>query len=354
LKRVLLIRLDKIGDLISTMCVDQSEVLNNCEVHWVIAKGLGFIPNNSEPERKFLELSKEDWKVSLQTLISFIKEFKPEVAVSFQAPWWVNYALWITKVPVRAGVQSQWHSFLFLNKGLRQRRSRATQHEADYNFDLLRFALNQKNDSRPATPILKLKASDNKALLEKYKLTQNNYVTVHPGMAGSALNWPIKNYIELIEKIRTTTTVVITGTAADEPFLKEIKEHFKNDLTIDSNKNLAAYLGENNISADMTNAKLPLINLQGALSATELFTILKNSKAVVVPSTGVAHMAASLGAKTLGLYSPVRVQHPRRWAARGPYVKIFVSGNELPPYDKAMEEITVTDVLAAISDSKQQ
>lgn len=320
------------------MCVDQSEGLNNCDVHWVIAKGLGFIPNNAEPQRKFLELSKDDWKISLKALIAFIRDFKPEVAVSFQAPWWVNYALWITKVPVRAGVQSQWHSFIFLNKGLRQRRSRATQHEADYNFDLLRFALNKQNDPRPATPILKLKASDNKALLEKYKLIQNGYVTVHPGMAGSALNWPIKNYIELIEKVRRTTRVVITGTAADEPFLKDIKEHFKNDLEIDA------------IAATY---KLPLINLQGALSATELFTILKNSKAVVVPSTGVAHMAASLDAKTLGLYSPIRVQHPRRWAARGSHVKIFVSENELPPYEQAMEDITVTDVLAAISDSKE-
>lgn len=322
MKRILLIRLDKIGDLISTMCVDQADLLKNCDVRWVISKGLEFVPDHAEPQRKYIELSKEDWKTSLQTLRKFIRDFKPEVAVSFQAPWWVAYSLWAEGVPVRAGVKSQWHSFLFLNKGLRQRRSLATQHEADYNFDLLRYALND-DSLRPATPILKLNAPENPELLKKYSLIAKNYVVIHPGMAGSALNWPTKNYIELIEKISPRTQVVLTGTAADEPFLKEIKKHFAN--------------------------RPQVLSLQNLLKAPELFTILKNAKAVIVPSTGVAHMAASLGTPTLGLYSPIRVQHPRRWAARGEKIQIFVSQNENPPYDNAMEEITVDDLLRALS-----
>ncbi len=319
---MLLIRLDKIGDLISTMCVDQTELLKGCDVRWVISKGLGFVPDHAEPQRTYIELSKEDWKTSLKALREFIREFKPEVAVSFQAPWWVAYALWTEGVPVRAGVKSQWHSFLFLNKGLRQRRSLATQHEADYNFDLLRYALND-NSPRPATPILKLKAPNNPELLQKYGLHPQNYVVVHPGMAGSALNWPTANYIQLIEKVAPSTQVVLTGTPADEPFLKDIKAHFARNPKV--------------------------LSLQNLLKASELFTVLKNAKVVVVPSTGVAHMAASLGVPTLGLYSPIRVQHPRRWAARGEKIQIFVSQNENPPYDKAMEEIKVEDLLKAIS-----
>lgn len=321
MKKVLLIRLDKIGDLISTMPVDQADLLKNCEVRWVIAKGLGFVPDHAIPKRTYIELSKEDWQTSLKALIQYLRDFKPDVAVSFQAPWWVNYALWITGTPVRAGVQSQWHSFLFLNKGLRQRRSKAVQHEADYNFDLLRYAMGDTS-SRPPTPILKLQAPENSELLRKYSLVPQHYVVIHAGMAGSALNWPTENYITLIRKIAETTQVVLTGTPADEPFLKDIKAALKDHPKV--------------------------LSLQNLLKASELFTVLKNSKAVVVPSTGVAHMAASLGAKVLGLYSPIRVQHPRRWAARGENVQIFVSQNENPPYDKAMQEITVEDLLKAI------
>ncbi|WP_413575800.1 glycosyltransferase family 9 protein [Bdellovibrio sp. HCB290] len=321
MKKVLLIRLDKIGDLISTMCVDQAQFMADKEVKWVIAKGLGFVPDNADPKRSYIELSKDDWKASLQTLRAFIREFKPDVAVSFQAPWWVSFALWAEGVKVRAGVKSQWHSFLFLNKGLRQRRSQAVQHEADYNMDLLRYALNEK--SKEPTPVLKLTAPSNSELLSKHGLNEKNYVVVHPGMAGSALNWPTARYISLIEQVTPFTKIVLTGTPADEPFLTAIKARFKNDPQV--------------------------INLQNQLKPAELFTVLKNSKAVVVPSTGVAHMAASLGASVLGLYSPIRVQHPRRWAARGENVKIFVSKNENPPFDHAMEEIQVDDLLKALN-----
>ncbi|HWU42751.1 MAG TPA: glycosyltransferase family 9 protein, partial [Bdellovibrio sp.] len=228
-----------------------------------------------------------------------------------------------TGVSVRAGVKSQWHSFLFLNRGLRQRRSRALQHEADYNFDLLRFALDDTTTPRPPTPILKMTAPENTELLKKFNLETGNYIVVHPGMAGSALNWPTGNYIALIEKIIATKKVVLTGTPTDEFFLKDIKEHFKNSSQV--------------------------LVLQNLLKAPELLTVLKNAQAVVAPSTGVAHMAASLGATTLGLYSPIPVQHPRRWAARGENVHIFVSKNEQPPYDKAMEDISVDEVFHTLT-----
>lgn len=322
MKKILLIRLDKIGDLISTMCVDQSVALKDYQITWAIAKGMGFIPDSSDPKRNYLELKKDDSKTSLKILQDYLRENKPDVAVSFQAPWWVNYALWSAGVPVRAGVKSQWHSFLFLNKGLRQKRSRAIKHEADYNLDLLHHALNWKQTE--PTPILTLKAPRSLELLAFHRLTEKQYVVVHPGMAGSALNWPIGNYIALIKQLTTSTTVVLTGTDGDEPWLKDIKTVFKNDPKV--------------------------LNLQSKLKTSELFTILKNSKAVVVPSTGVAHMAASLGANVIGLYSPMRVQHPTRWAARGEHVQIFMpTVSDIDQVDpNCMNEIQVSDVVAAI------
>lgn len=315
MKKVLLIRLDKIGDLISTMCVDQAEFMKDYESRWVIAKGLGFVPDHSIPVRgKYLELSKEDWKVSFKKLREYLKSEKPDIAVSFQTPWWVNAALWLAGVPVRAGVLSQWHSFLFLNRGLRQKRNRSVQHEADYNLDLLAHAVGKTNPSKSA-PTLKLQAKPFPELLNQLGLSATNYVIVHPGMAGSALNWPTENYIALIEKITAHTPVALTGTAMDEPYLAPIREHFKNNSQVH--------------------------NLQNKLKTAELLLVLSQAKAVVVPSTGVAHMAASLGTAVLGLYSPLRVQHPRRWAARGPKVSIFVAPQEGPD---CMKEITVEQV----------
>lgn len=325
-KKVLLIRLDKIGDLICTLCVDQVSFLKGCDVQWVISQGLSFIPEHSDPKRSYIELSKNNWQESVQTLRRFLRDYKPDVAVSFQAPWWVNYALWAEKVPVRAGVLSQWHSFLFLNRGLRQRRSQAQQHEADYNLDLLLHAFSINEETlQEKTPTLKLLAPQSSELLEKYSLRPQQYVIVHPGMAGSALNWSISNYIHFIEQATETTHIVLTGTAADEAWLKDIKAYFKGHPRV--------------------------LCLQGLLAPSELFTVLKNAKAVVVPSTGVAHMAASLGVPVLGIYSPMRVQHPRRWAARGEHVQIFVPPvsdiDHVDPH--CMDQIKVEDLLKALS-----
>lgn len=325
-KKVLLIRLDKIGDLICTLCVDQVSFLEDCDVQWVISQGLGFIPDNSDPQRNYLELSKTNWQESLHDLRRFLRDYKPDVAVSFQAPWWVSYALWAENIPVRAGVKSQWHSFLFLNKGLRQRRSQANQHEADYNMDLLLHAFSINEEIlQEKTPTLKLVAPVNPHLLETHSLKPRQFVVVHPGMAGSALNWPITSYMDFIEQASANWHIVLTGTAADEPWLKDIKERFKNHPRV--------------------------VCLQGLLKPTELFTVLKNARAVIVPSTGVAHMAASLGVPVLGLYSPLRVQHPRRWAARGNHVQIFVpTVPDIDHVDPAcMEKIKVADILTALS-----
>lgn len=360
-QKILLIRLDKIGDLISTMCVDQAPLLENTKVHWVIQKGLAFIPDNASPPRTYTELSKENSKDSFKKLRQLIRDFSPDVAVSFQSPWWVNFALFLEGVPVRSGVKSQWHSFLFLNKGLRQKRSQALQHEADYNLDLLYHALGIQPENLPETeingpslhkneevyvsipqkqirtsktPILKLVAPDNHGLLTKFGLMPQSYIVVHAGMAGSALNWPTKRYIGLIKEILyKKIPVVITGTPADEPFLAEIKETFQTEKKF--------------------------INLQNKLKPQELFTVLKSAKAVVVPSTGVAHMAASLGTPVLGIYPHIKVQSPVRWAARGEKVQIFeaptknfdgsLCDGDHCEENKCMEKIKVDDLLKAIS-----
>lgn len=298
MSKVLLVRLDKIGDLVSTMPVDQVLTDQGHEVTWVIAQGLGFLAENAQPKRKYLELSLSNKTESILKLKNWIEKEKPDVSIFFYGPWWVSQALWSLGVPTRVGRRSQWHSYLFLNKGLRQSRSQATKHEADYNQELVNFAFQLK--PQQATPILKLEAPIKRHLFEKFDLRPLDYVVVHPGMAGSALNWPQTHYNTLIEKLIQSTSVVITGTQADEKWLTEIKAKWQ------------------------SHPKVRI--LQNQLNFEELLFILKNAKALVAPSTGVIHLGASLGITVVGLYSPIQVQHPKRWGPRGEKVHIL-----LPP-----------------------
>jgi ADP-heptose:LPS heptosyltransferase len=240
------------------------------------------------------------------------------VAISIQAPWWIGFLLWKNKVAKRIGVLSKWDSFLFLNASLRQKRSQAVKHEAEYNFDLVRQIFPSQNLSAKA-PVLKLKAKPQPRCLEQYFLEPKKYTVVHPGMAGSALNWPILHYIRLIENLTARFKVVLTGTPADEPWLKEIKEHFKNNSQV--------------------------ICLQNRLDTSQLLYILEQAAAVFAPSTGVIHMAASLGTPVFGFYSPILVQSETRWGARGPGpIHLFTPPKENP----SMSSITPEQVLGAL------
>lgn len=296
-KKILLIRLDKIGDLICTLPADQVLDENLYDITWIVQKGLGKVVDLGAKKRKYLELDKSNPSKSARQLKEYLKTLDPDFAISFQCPWWVNFELYKADVPIRAGVKSQWHSFLFLNHAIRQKRSKAEKHELDYNLDLIYHTLNPRQIKM--FHYFEINKPSETDVVEKYKLIPNQYVVVHPGMMGSALNWPQTEYINYIHHlIAQNKHVVVTGTDQDEEYLTEIKKEFHSN-------------------PDVT-------WLQSKLNIKELVQILAYSEFVIAPSTGVAHLAASVGAHIKGIYSQVKVQHPRRWGPRGPNVEIIM------------------------------
>lgn len=112
---------DKIGDLVCTLPIDQATFLKEHNITWLIQDGMQFILNHAKPRRTFQIINKNKQLHSFLILLDLLKNQHFDMAISFQCPWWVHLALWVRKVSIRVGALSQWHSFLFLNKGLRQK-----------------------------------------------------------------------------------------------------------------------------------------------------------------------------------------------------------------------------------------
>lgn len=309
--KYLFVRMDRMGDLILTLPCDQIETLNG-KVLWLIPTPLSFIAENAEPKRDFIACDKAFSFLQFFKLVKTLKRLDPICSVVFFAPWWVSLAIWLARIPQRVGRYSQWHSFLFFNHGLRQKRSQAEKHELDYNFDLVEIAMDRKIPSTERKH-LKLKAPN----LQGVSL--RNYIVVHPGMGGSAQNWPNEKYAQLIETLLARgQKVVITGTAADAPYLNPLRK--------------------------LLSDKINLIWLDQRLSNLELLDVLAGAKAIVAPSTGVAHLAASLSVPTLGIYSAVTAESARRWAPLGPKVRLI----EPKDRESDISDITVDSVLAGL------
>lgn len=327
--KYLFVRLDRIGDLVLTLPSDQ--VLSSADVTWAISKNLDFLAKASVPPRKTLLLEKQ-FQPGFRSLVEWIKKEQPQGIIIFNGPWWVYFAAFIYRIPLRGGVKSRWYSFLFLNRGIRQKRSLSQKNELDYNLDLVQSVLQIK--SQENTPPLRIEADQNtsKTFAHRFGLVPLSYVIIHPGMGGSAENWPLEKWETLIRKAVLKFSVVITGTSIDESWLFPLKKKL---------------------------ADLPQIHwLDEKLNANELLSAMKGASAVVAPSTGVVHLAASLGVKTIGIYSPVRVQAPKRWGPLGPQVSVHVPQVSCPghfkchmqecQYYNCMDQISVESVLAQI------
>ncbi|MFZ4405152.1 MAG: glycosyltransferase family 9 protein [Pseudobdellovibrionaceae bacterium] len=365
--KILLIRLDKIGDLICTLGVDQL-LPTGFQTQWAVAAGLEPLLNLASPQRQGHGFQKKFSFKNFLKFIEFLRQNKLDMAVSFQGPWWISAALWLQRVPIRVGVRSQWHSFLFLTAGLRQKRSQSLQHESDYNKDLLLFAVKQISGGRTTTPdiplstitesvsldstvtassspssifkldsekILALSKDRLDKILRNFLQTTEAYIVIHPGMAGSALNWPSENYVSLISELAKKYKIIVTGTTMDEPWLGPIKNALAQPLLSVAAKNI--------------------LILQNELSLTELLYVLKKSLLVIAPSTGVAHLAASLDRPVIGLYSPVLVHRSLRWKPRGEQVSVLEPSVNCPathqclkeqcPYFECMKNMSVQSVL---------
>ena len=82
----------------------------------------------------------------------------------------------------------------------------------------------------------------------------------------------------------------------------------------------------------------------------ELIFLLRHAKAVVGPSTGVLHLAASSRTPVVGIYSPVLSHSAVRWAPRGENVKVLSpDSNQSPLTQESMGQVTVESVLKALN-----
>lgn len=316
-KKVLLIRLDKIGDLICTLPVDQILDPSYYEVTWVVQKGMGAIVDLGEKKRNYLELDKSRTRFSMNLLKRLLKENQFDVAVSFQSPWWVNYLLYMNGVPRRIGPLSKWHGLLFLNNGVKQSRSESTQHEFEYNLDLV-TKITGPIQQKSLEIVFQFRKPSSSRWLSEYNLG-SRYVVVHPGMMGSALNWKQIQYNKKIQDLVDENYVVaITGTSSDEPYLTQIRRQWANH---------------------------PQVRwLQGRLDFERLLEVIYYSEKVIAPSTGVAHIAASLGKSLDTIFSPIQVHQPRRWSPRGlvpDQVRVHVPKVKCPAKHKCLRRLCV-------------
>ncbi len=169
------------------------------------------------------------------------------------------------------------------------------QHVVETHLDLVRLL----GADWKSTSLSKLRYSEHvkirvERLLKKLGITKKDFIVgFGAGVAESAKSrmWPQERFgklaLEISKKFRRTKLIFL-GTDAEKRL---------NDCIISSIKN-----------------RLPAYNLAGKTNLKEAFAVIERCSLVVANDTGIMHIAAAQGVKTIGLFGP---NIPLRWAPYG-------------------------------------
>ena len=299
-------RSDAIGDLVLSLPVAQvlKKHYPNSTVTFIVSERNKDVVDHCPFVDSSILISKRNkW--------TFIKKFK--AAVKNSHPIFIH--LGGSQLPIitsffcgvvqRYGLKNKIGGIL-LNNGMRQSRSRALMSEVEYNLALIKSLVPEQNldnsnllVANPSPDHLKkfeeIKLNSNDDQAARF-LASNKKIIIHPGMTGHTLNWPIRNYARLIKKILDQNpgiSIGISYTSGDlktlDPFFRQLEQ---DNLRL--HKNIFEIKGE-------------VWGLSGYLQ------LLSQATLFIGPSTGPTHLAAALGVKVFGFYSPIKTQSSLRW-----------------------------------------
>lgn len=354
--RVLINRSDAIGDsiLTSPMAKIIKEKYPEAKITFLLAgKSADVFKSHPYVDEVRIYHRNGRFYSKIREIINIFSEVKPTHYFFAGGGYLPNFVAWLTMVKFRGGLKSRWHTYLFLNKGVRQKRSMVTMHEMEYNLNLLApMDINYNfKDRVHYSPEIVLSQDEEQNYFNSFKKNlmkegfdpDRRMIFIHPGMTGHTLNWQSRNYARLIlkfeQKFPDKFLYVISHTPSDHVFLQGLKEILDRRENEFLKKRVYFFNGQTE----------GLRHYMGVLTQAALF---------VGPSTGTTHIAAALGVPVVSIYSPIKVQSALRWgplAKNKEKIKILVPDvicGEVKkcamrecPYYECMGKIEVEDVL---------
>lgn len=196
-------------------------------------------------------------------------------------------------ISLRIGTSHRFHHWLYCNRLVSVGRKRSPLHEAQLNTRLL-SPLGAK-ETPSLDELAGLTGLTRPAPLDEIFsgwLDPDRFnLILHPKSKGSAREWGLANFSELIRLLpKERYKIFISGSSDDGTALRPHLEKWGSDVS----------------------------DITGKMSLTQFIAFIAKADGLVAASTGPLHIAAALGKTAVGLYAPMRPVHPGRWAPLGP------------------------------------
>ena len=288
-KNILVVRTDRIGDVVLTLPMANLIKKNypNSELVFMVRKYTSPLVQNN----KFIDdLIIYDEAKNFSALLNEIKKFNFDSAIVVHPSFRIARLIFLAKINTRIGTGFRWYSFLF-NKKLYVHRKYGTKHELVHNIELLKFfgideEIREEN-AEFGICVSEEKSKKIKEVFDEYKIDKSKpIIIIHPGSGGSAVDFPIEGFKDLVSYLSTLDVeLILTGT----------KKEF-------------------NICEKISSSKTK--NFAGKFNLEELISLINETDVLIANSTGPIHIAASLKKFVVGFYPKFPAASPVRW---GPF-----------------------------------
>lgn len=284
IRRILIFRTDRIGDVILT--TPSITVLRN---YFKKARIDIVIKSYTKPlleGNTYIDHIYCIDKYNEKKFIHKIKEQNYDLAIIFFSNIKDKRIAFKSKIPFRIGSNRDGGGYL-LTHYIQDTRKKL-RHEVLACFDILQIlSIPVRQEKLVLNPIKKYEKKV-QSFMKKQNLKPKKFICIHPFSRDPKMRWPEKYYEELIEKtmkLKNFKTVLIGSAGERDASIKLI-----NRLTTSP------------------------INATGVFSLAELICFLKSARLFIGNSTGPMHIANALNIPTIVMFGSHYVRHhPNRW-----------------------------------------
>jgi ADP-heptose:LPS heptosyltransferase len=280
-RSVLVIRPDRIGDLTLSLAVPAviKEICPHVRVDFLVSSYASEVLRYSDYVDDWISYTDNSGNPEpSHKLIEKLASRKYSCAIFLKPNWRSAFSVLMARIPLRIGTSRRAYGLLF-NERVKVSRKGSGMHEIDLNLQLLQpFGIKVQPQSINPKLTTANRPWPNRSAFD----LPAKYALIHLGSKGSAANWPLANYIKLINGLAESISVVITGQG---------------------------------IETDNVPSKS--INLLNKTNFDDLMHLIDGASLFISGGTGPLHLASALGRPLIGFFPNRPHLGPARWGPRG-------------------------------------
>jgi len=295
IKRILLIRTDRIGELLLTTPAVRAmrQTFPQARISIVVNPSSTDVVEGSPYVDSVIRFDVKDKNINFIDKLRFfmmIKKSDFDSVVIFNPSKLFNVLTFLAGIPIRVGYDRKL-GFLLSHK-IEDKKYLCEKHEVEYNLDLVEL-IGARTDNK--TPYLPLDNTAEEKIEDIVKVNaikaDDLLVAVHPATSNPDKMWPLDRYAQISDGLinEFDVKIVLIGGKEEAKITNEVKAKMKNSV----------------------------LDLTGTLSIKELGLILRRCLFLISNDTGPVHISAAVGTPTIVLFGEERPGgSSKRW---GPY-----------------------------------